>query len=412
MPENILIMNKNIPVVEFNFDEGYYSILNNKLLPFQLKGKINNSKEILPNMSKYELTQAIITSQKNYNAVLAFLSSRVLSLTRENAKKIYNLFGFEQLQDDLSKAKIAITCRAVSLQDNYWVKLKSDPTKWEDIDLRTNSLSETVAQVSLHGSSLTLQGKVCTPELNGQGAYAKAWKRENGKLFLLKKGTNKKIDESKIEVCVSKLLDKCNVEHVKYEDAVSSIINERYEEESIYVCKCECMSTEKLSILPGLDFISYCNTNGMSPDIEMKKIDEESIYKMWIVDYLISNGDRHGMNWGFYYDADTMEILKCHPLYDHNNAFDKDIMNDDNYPYLFNRSMTMKEAAHYAMSRVDFYFKEIPTKDDFLSEEQYNSFTRRFEELEIKIKPNYNADVNQGASHQRKSFFDEDEFEL
>lgn len=72
MSENILIMNKNVPVVEFNFDEGYYCIANNKLLPFQLKGKINNSKEILPNMSKYELTQAIIASQKNYNAILAF----------------------------------------------------------------------------------------------------------------------------------------------------------------------------------------------------------------------------------------------------------------------------------------------------------------------------------------------------
>lgn len=39
--------------------------------------------------------------------------------------------------------------------------------------------------------------------------------------------------------------------------------------------------------------------------------------EMWIVDFLISNRDRHGQNWGFYYDTETMEILGCRPLFDH-----------------------------------------------------------------------------------------------
>ena len=30
---------------------------------------------------------------------------------------------------------------------------------------------------------------------------------------------------------------------------------------------------------------------------------------MWIVDYLISNPDRHLENWGFYYDPTTTDIL-------------------------------------------------------------------------------------------------------
>lgn len=186
MAENINLMNKNTVVMTFNFDEGIYDIKSEKYMPFQLKGKINKMPDIKDNMSRYEMTQFLIKSQKNYNAILSFLSSRVLSLSRENAKKIYNLFGYEQLQDEKSKAKIAIACRAVSLQDNYWVKLESDNTKWEDINLRTNSLSETVAIVSLHGSSLTLQGNARTPELNGQGAYAKAWIRENNQQIKIK----------------------------------------------------------------------------------------------------------------------------------------------------------------------------------------------------------------------------------
>lgn len=57
-------------------------------------------------------------------------------------------------------------------------------------------------------------------------------------------------------------------------------------------------------------------------------IDAESIYQMCIVDYLISNSDRHGKNWGFYVNNDTGKIVSCHPLFDHNNAFDEEQMAD------------------------------------------------------------------------------------
>lgn len=376
MNESFLLMNKDEIVIKVNFDEGIYDVLNDNLLPYQLKGKIRPVQSVEPNMTKYELTQIIIAAQKNYSAITGFLSSRVLPLTRENAKKIYNLFGFSQAQDEIAKCKIAILCRAISLQDNYWIKLENDKSEWKDVNLRTNHLSEVVAQVSLHGLSLTLQGKEATPELNGQGAYAKAWKREGDRLYLHKVGSKEQDEESKIEVMVSNILDNCNVNHLKYEASESN---------GRYTCKCECMTTDELSILTGMDFISYCNVNGLNSDEEIMKIDSESIYKMWIVDYLISNSDRHGMNWGFYYNADTMEILKCHPLFDHNNAFDKELMQDKNADYVYDKRMTMKQAAMLAMSKVDFHFFKPFRKSDFLTSEQYNSFIDRAKELKVPI---------------------------
>ena len=376
MSENFLLMDKDDIVMKINFDEGIYDVLNNSLLPYQLKGKIKSVPLVKNNMSKYELTQIIIAMQKNYSAIVEFLSSRVLPLTRENAKKIYNLFGFSQAQDEISKCKIAIICRAVSLQDNYWIKLEKDKSCWKNVNLRTNHLNEIVAQVSLHGLSLTLQGKEITPELNGQGAYAKAWKRENGKLYLHKVGSNGKDDESKIEVMVSHILDNCNVNHLKYEASESN---------GRYTCRCECMTTEKLSILTGMDFISYCNVNNLNPNKEIMNIDSESIYKMWIVDYLISNSDRHGMNWGFFYNSSTMEILRCHPLFDHNNAFDNELMKNTNADYVFDNRMTMKQAAMLAMSKVDFHFFKPFTRADFLTDEQYDSFMNKAKELKIQI---------------------------
>jgi len=68
-------------------------------------------------------------------------------------------------------------CRAVSLLDNYWLKMEGDAATWAETNLRHNKLNEVIAQVALHGKSLTLQGSMQTPELTTNGAYAKAWRR-------------------------------------------------------------------------------------------------------------------------------------------------------------------------------------------------------------------------------------------
>ena len=368
---------KDIPVLKFNLNEGECDVLDAEHMPFQLRGKLQDIPEIHPGATKYELTQAAIAMNKNNMAITNYFASRVLPLTRENAKKIYNLFGFEQAQDDHSKALIAITCRSVSLQDDYWVKDEHDASMWKDISLRDNSLSETVAQVSLHGTSLTLHGIEHTPELNGQGAYAKAWKREDNGLFLYKLGAGQTDLESKIEVMVSNILDKCNVPHVRYYDAESG---------GRYACKCKCMTDDAHSILSGMDFISYCNIQGLDSKREALKIDSDTIYKMWVTDYLISNRDRHGMNWGFYYNPSDMQIITCHPLFDHNNAFDKELMKDKDAPYLYDRNMSMKEAALYGIKHTDFHFFDAISSKDFLDPDYYESFLDRAADLGISIQ--------------------------
>lgn len=114
--------------------------------------------------------------------------------------------------------KIAMTCRAVSVLDPYWLKFDEDPDiTWSQADVKQNPLNEIVAQVALHGKSLTLQGSLVTPELTTNGAYAKAWRRHpDGCLWLYKLGADGNT-ESRIEVMCSNLLDKMNVEHVHYE---------------------------------------------------------------------------------------------------------------------------------------------------------------------------------------------------
>ena len=66
----------------------------------------------------------------------------------------------------------------------------------------------------------------------------------------------------------SNLLDKMNVEHVHYEAG---------EDGGKYVCMCPCMTTDIKAILTGMEFISYCNVNGLDLDEHMFWIDGEHL---------------------------------------------------------------------------------------------------------------------------------------
>ena len=141
------------------------------------------------------------------------------------------------------------------------------------------------------------------------------------------------------------------------------------------------MTNQKLNILPACDFISYCTRLGLDWKKEVMRIDSESMYKMFIVDYLISNTDRHNLNWGFFFDCDTMQILGCHPLFDHNNSFSEDAIKNDSLRSLVIEEVTMRSLALRSLERVDFHFTSKIKRSDFVSGEHYKSFKRRSEYL-------------------------------
>lgn len=368
---DLLLMSADTLVMRINFDESRFEVLDELHLPFDLKGRLRETPASTGNY-KYDLTQSLIVSRKNAAAVMSWLSHRTLLLSRANAKWIYNLLKFDQVDTEAQRVKISLVCRSVSILDNYWVKIDGDNISWDKVDVRRNPLNEVIAQVALHGKSLTLQGSLTTPELTTDGAYAKAWRRHEDGLWLYKLGSNGNT-ESRIEVMVSNLLDKTNARHVPYYAG---------EDEGKYVCMCPSISTPEKSLLPAMDFISYCNANGLNADVEAPRIDSEGIYHMWIVDYLISNRDRHSRNWGFFYNQDRMEILSTHDLFDHNNAFDIEYINNPDAPYQCT-GKTMRQSAKEAVSKCEFRITGNIAKEDFITVRQYDSFMSRAEELHL-----------------------------
>lgn len=377
------LMLKDKAVMNVNIDENVYEVLEPGLVPFPLRGTIKRLDEkspeelqkLLSHPEEYERYTKMRDNirDKNKEFFLNYLAHRTLSLSGKNHKKLLNTLDLDQGRTDYERAKIAIYCKGTSMEDNYWLKPDGSELKWEDVDLKTNSLSEVVAQITLHGKSLTIQGTPRTPELANKGTYAQAWKREDGKNFLYKKST-KDGNESEIEVSVSRILDCFNVPHVKYLPAS--------DDESSDMCKCENMATEDLNVVTSTDVGLYCSRHGKDPVQFMLDIDSENIYKMCIVDYMVSNSERHSGNWGFYMSSDTGSLLCCHPLFDHNNAFDKGDMEAlDGGPSKVFKGKNKREAANMAIKRCKFECIAPVTRDMFPGKEEYESFMKRACEL-------------------------------
>ena len=357
---------QNTTVMSYDIDEGYYKVYREDLLPFIIRGAFRDTTLISDNAKSIAKIQA-----ENINALAEFYTNRTLSINRENAKFILNQLGLSQKSNLETKQKIMKLCKALSVADDYWIT-EDEHEKWEDVNLRDNPLHETLAHIALYGKSLTVTGKIRTPELTGQGAYAKAWFRENGKLFLYKAST-KNGTEAQREALTSRVLDCFNVPHVHYELS---------EQEGRTVTKCENINNAYYGIADAGDVNTWCLRHDIDFMNVVKKTDAEMFYKTVVVDYLCANRDRHDANWGFYMNNMTGELICMHPLFDHNNAFDEEFMNDENGGLCqLIPGKTMKEAALYAIKHCDFRCIKPVTRSMFFDDTMYTVFMKRAEEL-------------------------------
>ena len=375
MSDNTYLMYKDIPVLNFNVDTGEINVLEEKLVPFKFKNYIRYFPELTGNTS-YDRTQMAVVIKHNGALIVNWLAHRTLVLAQKYAKKLYQAYRLVQRDDEITKAQLALTYKALSLQDNYW--MTSDSTiKWDNINIRHNSLHKSVAQIQLHGVSLTLDGAPDPAAFSTNGAYAKAWHRDtDGSLWLYKSGNGN--SEERIEVMCSDILDRCNVSHCHYELRM---------DDELQVCACPSMTSDKISIIDGGEIDAYYKHQNLNTDRELQKLDPRGYWSLQIVAYLLADRDKHAQNWGVYYKSDTMELLGLHPLFDHNNAFDVNVMQNENYGSHF-LNKTLKENAIYGMKQIDFHFIAPITRDLFITDRQYKTFMKRADQLGIKtVKP-------------------------
>lgn len=348
-------------VLKFDFEKNYYEVLHSELLPLTLRDALSDTTKV----------SDLNVWFRNKELMSSFFLNRSISVKRENAKYIMNQMGIAQGNGFDSRFDAMVKCKALSAADSYWLT-ENENEKWKDANLLSGDLNGALQQIALFGSSVKIVGKIQTPELTGQGAYAKAWYKEDGNLYLYKANSSGG-NECEREVLASNILDCFNVPHVKYELT---------QKEGRTVCKCRNMNLENSSIVDSIELDIWCSRKKLDFLETAREIDSEMFYKTIVADYLISNSDRHGANWGFYMNNRTGKLICAHPLFDHNNAFDRNFMEDENggICQLF-PGKSQREAALYAIKRCDFRCVKPVAKEMFFDEEMYKSFIKRAVEL-------------------------------
>lgn len=141
---------------------------------------------------------------------IEWASNRTLSIGRSYAKEILNSLRLSQV----NRYAVCKACRAVSLEDAYWIRQTDDQAEWEEVNLFKNKLSLFITEVSLSGSNTHYRVEkyskdtIHTPELTTLGANAKGWIRSEDGLYLHKVGKN--------ELPASEILEALQIKHIPY----------------------------------------------------------------------------------------------------------------------------------------------------------------------------------------------------
>lgn len=336
------LMLENTPVVNFDFDELSSHIVNKHLLPFYLRGALEE-----PNAEN--IRDYYRVSSKNVSLIREYASSRVLSLSRDNAKQIYAACGISQDDSIDNRVEICLACKGVSVNDGYWIKEESSSDTWESMNVRDNHLAE-IVDIALGGKQPTLTTSAECPELTTKGLFKKSWIREDGELYLLKSDQMSDFTNTKAELISSKILDCTNVPHVKYTESSY---------EGMLVAK------SKNFVLPGQSFveahevIKYCRDKNIDYISYMLDCFGSSFANIPIADYILQNTDRHDQNYGFIMDNKTGVLNSVAPLFDHNQALIADWLGKDvtdTLSQMIPDGQTIQERASIMESYADISF--------------------------------------------------------
>ena len=99
-------------------------------------------------LEEKEDIDSLVNNVTNFNY---WCSSRILTLDRKYAKEILNSIGVMQAVTDKDRAKIALSCRCVSLTDVFWVKVEGEDVGFDNINLYENHLENTFIDIALRG---------------------------------------------------------------------------------------------------------------------------------------------------------------------------------------------------------------------------------------------------------------------
>lgn len=218
---------------------------------------------------------------------------------------------------NLNDTKILLVrCFGLSLSDQYWICPEGAELIWEKINFFDNSFSDDMGDVLFGKPKKNEDFDFSSPDNTSDGYLKKRWKIINGKRCLIKGGSNLERQQPFNEVIASKIMDRLNINHVSYniiwEDGEPySVCEDFVTRDTELVSAWRIMQTQKKDNRTSVyqHFVNCCKSLGAADVVP-------ALDRMLVLDYLISNEDRHLNNFGLLRNAETLEWIGFAPIYD------------------------------------------------------------------------------------------------
>ena len=255
------------------------------------------------------------------DGILRWLERRVIPKNRTFVQEILTALG---LKSGDTKGIIDV-CKALSLNDSYWVVQEGFDGKFADYNLYENRFSEILSLVAYTGVTQSDAAFSTSPELTTDGMLPKAWRFiDSDGIYLYKGGTSGFANTGKepySEYYAAQIAATMDLDAVHYD-------LENWK--GILASKCRLFTDIDTSFVP---IGRIVKSGGLAAVIKYYDSlgDEyaDAIRDMLIFDALVFNEDRHFGNFGLLRDNHTGQIKAPAPIFDNGNALFNFAMPED-----------------------------------------------------------------------------------
>ncbi len=261
--------------------------------------------------------------------LMVYLFSRLMSDAREFRREAMNDLNLHYLE----WWPLLLTGKGTSLNDSYWIKSAHDEATWSRISPYTNPLDLRLADLFLLGESGQERTGI-SPEMTTQGMLAKAWVKEEGNTFLVKRGSFGYANAGR-EPFVE-----CMVVAIGDFLGIPMATQDLSQYAGHVVTKSPNFTSEATSFVEAVHYVVDLEPNQWTYEALVEIFDDRadiarSLVNMQLLDYLTHNTDRHWRNFGFLVDNQTKEVIGQSPLYDQGYALYHSAMAQYDNPFDF-----------------------------------------------------------------------------
>jgi hypothetical protein len=290
-------MHKNIPVADVEIDEDV--------------GHITDVRTVF-NVA-HAPVQSVRNDRLDASVLKKWWDGRSIPASREGLERALESVGVATAQLLLKKSY------GLSLSDQYWICPSTQSLKWKDINFFDNNFSEDVGNLLLgyigardNSASLNL----LSPDNSSDGQLKKAWKIIDGERYLIKEGNPYTFQETFNEVIASNVCDRLGIEHTRY--TILKLQNKFYSVCPNFITpNIELISASQIFAANKrpVDVSEYEHYIACVEKLGIKDI-RSKLEQMIVLDFIISNQDRHFNNFGLIRNAETLEWVGVAPIFD------------------------------------------------------------------------------------------------